>query len=100
MDGVSGYGWVVAAVAFAATLAAVVVLAVRLLRVRRMLGDTGIPMSRKVLFWGALLYLVSPADLLPDPVLLDDIGILLAALRFLPRPGTRARERQEPGRTA
>ncbi|GHE25921.1 MULTISPECIES: YkvA family protein [Streptomyces] len=99
MDGMSGYWWVIAAVLFAATLALAVVLAVRLFRARRMLGDSGIPMSRKVLFWGALLYLVSPADLLPDPILLDDIGILLAALRALQRSGTPAPEK-EPGRTA
>ncbi|MCM1949410.1 YkvA family protein [Streptomyces sp. G2] len=97
MDGMSGYWWVIAAVLFAATLALAVVLAVRLFRARRMLGDSGIPMSRKVLFWGALLYLVSPADLLPDPILLDDIGILLAALRALQRSGT---PEKEPGRTA
>ncbi|MFJ8128591.1 YkvA family protein [Streptomyces hydrogenans] len=99
MDGMSGYWWVIAAVLFAATLALAVVLAVRLFRARRMLGDSGIPMSRKVLFWGALLYLVSPADLLPDPILLDDIGILLAALRALQRPGTPSTEK-EPDRTA
>ncbi|MER5739306.1 YkvA family protein [Streptomyces sp. NPDC002262] len=97
MDGVSGFWWAVAAVVFAATLAVAVVLAVRLARARRTLGDSGVPMSRKVLFWGALLYLVSPADLLPDPVLLDDIGVLLAALRSLHRAGAQARE---PGRTA
>ncbi|MFE1345793.1 YkvA family protein [Streptomyces sp. NPDC058757] len=99
MDGVSGFWWAVAAVVFAATLAVAVVLAVRLARARRTLGDSGVPMSRKVLFWGALLYLVSPADLLPDPVLLDDIGVLLAALRSLHRAGARAQAR-EPGRTA
>ncbi|KPC76783.1 membrane protein, partial [Streptomyces sp. NRRL WC-3753] len=32
---------------------------------------------------GALLYVLSPVDLLPDPVLLDDIGVLLLALRSL-----------------
>ncbi|MFE5796414.1 YkvA family protein [Streptomyces sp. NPDC056503] len=101
MDGTSGwYWWAGAAVVFAVTLSVAVVLAVRLFRARRMLGDSGVPMSRKVLFWGALLYLVSPADLLPDPVLLDDIGILLAALRSLHRAGTRAEDDREPGRTA
>ncbi|WP_282696601.1 YkvA family protein [Streptomyces sp. CC208A] len=98
MDGTSVFWWVAAAVVVAATLAVAVVLAVRLVRARRLLGDSGIPMSRKVLFWGALLYLVSPADLLPDPVLLDDIGILLAALRSLKQAGARA-DAREPGGT-
>lgn len=30
-----------------------------------------------------MLYTVSPVDLIPDPVYLDDIGILLLALRSL-----------------
>ncbi|NUK13016.1 DUF1232 domain-containing protein, partial [Streptomyces lunaelactis] len=70
--------WVVAAVA-AALIATTVVLAglllVRLVRTRRLLRDAGIPVENKVIFWGALIYLASPVDLLPDPVLLDDIGV-------------------------
>jgi uncharacterized membrane protein YkvA (DUF1232 family) len=34
-------------------------------------------------FWGAVAYLLLPADLLPDPVYLDDIAVLLLALRSL-----------------
>ncbi|NUK00433.1 DUF1232 domain-containing protein [Streptomyces lunaelactis] len=78
--------WVVAAVA-AALIATTVVLAglllVRLVRTRRLLRDAGIPVENKVIFWGALIYLASPVDLLPDPVLLDDIGVLLLAVRSL-----------------
>jgi uncharacterized membrane protein YkvA (DUF1232 family) len=36
-------------------------------------------------FWGAVAYFVLPADLVPDPVYLDDIGVLLLALRTLRR---------------
>ncbi|MEU3400601.1 YkvA family protein [Streptomyces filamentosus] len=97
MEHTSTIWWVAAAIAVAATLAIAVVLAVRLVRARRMLGDSGIPMSRKVLFWGALVYLVSPADLLPDPILLDDIGVLLAALRALHQAGARAGVREPDG---
>ncbi|MET7619125.1 DUF1232 domain-containing protein [Streptomyces sp. NPDC005408] len=78
--------WLVVALA-AVLVAATVVLAgmllVRLLRARRRLRDAGIPVENKVIFWGALIYLASPVDLLPDPVLLDDIGFLLLALRSL-----------------
>lgn len=87
MDGVSGIWWVVAAVVVVGTLVVAVVLAVRLFRARKLLSDAGVPLSRKLLFWGALLYLVSPVDLLPDPVLLDDIGLLLVALRSLHQAG-------------
>ncbi|WP_425276162.1 DUF1232 domain-containing protein [Streptomyces murinus] len=35
------------------------------------------------MFWGAVAYLLLPTDLLPDPIYLDDIGVLLLALRSL-----------------
>ncbi|MFF3456722.1 YkvA family protein [Streptomyces sp. NPDC002730] len=78
--------WVVVAVAtvlIATTVVLAGVLVVRLVKARRQLRDAGIPMENKAVFWGALIYLVSPVDLLPDPVLLDDIGFLLLALRSL-----------------
>ncbi|WP_380282373.1 DUF1232 domain-containing protein [Kitasatospora purpeofusca] len=82
MDG-SGVLWWVTGAVVAATLAVAVVLAVKLVRARKLLASTGIPMSAKVLFWASIAYLVSPVDLLPDPILLDDIGLLLVALRTL-----------------
>ncbi|MFE6870445.1 YkvA family protein [Kitasatospora sp. NPDC057692] len=82
MDGGSVLWWVVGALA-AASLAIAVVLVVKLVRTRRLLASTGVPMSAKFLFWASIAYLISPVDLLPDPVLLDDIGLLLVALRTL-----------------
>ncbi|WP_033211674.1 DUF1232 domain-containing protein [Kitasatospora phosalacinea] len=82
-EGTSALLWTAAAVFLVATLAAAVVLVVKLVRTRRLLADTGIPMSKKALFWAAIVYLVFPVDLLPDPVLLDDLGVLLLALRSL-----------------
>ncbi|WP_030900882.1 YkvA family protein [Streptomyces sp. NRRL F-5126] len=74
-----------------AVLAVAVALAVRLVRTRRMLRSAGLPTGRRWVFWAALVYLVLPTDLLPDPVYLDDVGVLLVALRALtatpmPRP--------------
>jgi len=60
-----------------------VALLVRLVRTRRDLRRAGLPAGPKWVFWGAVLYLVLPTDLLPDPVYLDDIGVLLLALRSL-----------------
>ncbi|MFG3053529.1 YkvA family protein [Kitasatospora sp. NPDC048239] len=88
MDGTSVFWWVAAGLV-AVTAVVAVVLVVKLIRVRRLLGATGIPMSTKVLFWASIAYLVSPVDLLPDPVLLDDIGFLLVALRALGKAGLR-----------
>ncbi|MEU6895404.1 YkvA family protein [Streptomyces sp. NPDC046557] len=59
------------------------VLLVRVFKARRLLLDAGIPLRDKALFWVAVLYTVSPVDLIPDPVYLDDIGVLLLALRSL-----------------
>ncbi|MFE2560259.1 YkvA family protein [Streptomyces sp. NPDC059352] len=59
------------------------VLLVRVFRARRLLLDSGVPLRSKALFWAAVVYTVSPIDLIPDPVYLDDIGVLLVALRAL-----------------
>ncbi|MEU1348283.1 YkvA family protein [Streptomyces sp. NPDC005795] len=58
-------------------------LLLRVLRARKLLADAGIPLRDKALVWAAVIYTVSPVDLLPDPVYLDDIGFLLLALRSL-----------------
>ncbi|MFB7935597.1 YkvA family protein [Streptomyces sp. NPDC056049] len=71
---------VVLAVAAAATAA---VLLVRVFRARKILLDAGVPLRSKALFWAAVVYTISPLDLVPDPVYLDDIGVLLVALRAL-----------------
>jgi uncharacterized membrane protein YkvA (DUF1232 family) len=74
---------VVAVVLAALVLAVAVGLLVRLVRTRRGLRRAGLPTGPRWVFWGALLYFVLPTDLVPDPVDLDDIGVLLLALRTL-----------------
>ncbi|MBQ0983051.1 DUF1232 domain-containing protein [Streptomyces sp. F63] len=64
-------------------LAVAAVLAVKLVRTYRMLRSQDTPVGDKLLFWGAIVYTVFPVDLLPDPVYLDDIGLLLGALHHL-----------------
>jgi uncharacterized membrane protein YkvA (DUF1232 family) len=76
---------VVMAVAAVALFAAAAAVLTRLIRTRRGLRRAGLPTGPRWVFWGAVLYFVFPADLLPDPVYLDDIGILLLALRSLRR---------------
>ncbi|MFE3637738.1 DUF1232 domain-containing protein [Streptomyces sp. NPDC059168] len=76
--------WLVIGAVVAAVLLAVAVgLLVRLVRARRTLRQAGLPTGPKWVFWGAVAYLVLPTDLLPDPVYLDDIAVLLLALRSL-----------------
>ncbi|MFH8487095.1 DUF1232 domain-containing protein [Streptomyces longisporoflavus] len=74
---------VVGAILAVATLGVAIALAVRLVRTRRTLRAAGLPVERQWVFWGAIAYLVLPADLLPDPVFIDDIGVLLLALRSM-----------------
>ncbi|MFC8124029.1 DUF1232 domain-containing protein [Streptomyces sp. NPDC057302] len=74
---------VAGAVLVVATLAVAITLLVRLIRTRRTLRAAGLPVERQWVFWGAIAYLVLPADLLPDPVFLDDIGVLVLALRSM-----------------
>jgi uncharacterized membrane protein YkvA (DUF1232 family) len=78
--------FVVAVILAALVLAVAIALLVRLVRARRTLRRAGLPTGPRWVFWGALLYFVLPTDLLPDPVYLDDIGVLLLALRSLRAP--------------
>ncbi|MEU8679233.1 YkvA family protein [Streptomyces sp. NPDC048560] len=77
-------GWLIlAAVLVLLTVGVAAVLLVRVLRARKLLLDAGIPLRNKALVWAAVIYTVSPVDLLPDPVYLDDIGFLMLTLRSL-----------------
>ncbi|OLZ74576.1 hypothetical protein AV521_02805 [Streptomyces sp. IMTB 2501] len=74
---------VIAVVVAAGLLAVALALLVRLVRARRTLLRAGLPTGPRWVFWGAVAYLLLPTDLLPDPVYLDDIAVLLLALRSL-----------------
>ncbi|MFG2359520.1 DUF1232 domain-containing protein [Streptomyces sp. NPDC048521] len=74
---------VIAVVVAAVLLAVAVGLLLRLVRARRTLRRAGLPTGPRWVFWGAVAYLLLPTDLLPDPVYLDDIGVLVLALRSL-----------------
>ncbi|MFE7776279.1 YkvA family protein [Streptomyces sp. NPDC057445] len=80
MDGV--LWWILGAVVLATAVCAAWLL-FRVVSARRVLLDAGVPFRDKALFWAAVLYTVSPLDVLPDPVYLDDIGVLVVALRAL-----------------
>jgi uncharacterized membrane protein YkvA (DUF1232 family) len=81
---------VIGAVLAAALLGGAVLVLVRLVRARRGLRRAGLPTGPRWVFWGAVLYFVLPTDLLPDPVYLDDIGVLLLALRSVRHAPDRA----------
>jgi len=77
------------------TLIVAIKFALRLLATKRMLGELGT--GGKVAFYGALLYTIFPVDLLPDPIYLDDIGVLATALAVLTKT-LHARRRHTPGK--
>jgi hypothetical protein len=83
--GMSREAWIAIAVLggilAVATLIGAIVLAVRVWRTRKMLGELGA--GGKVAFYGALAYTIFPVDVLPDPIYLDDMGILAGALLYL-----------------
>ncbi|MFJ6755112.1 MULTISPECIES: DUF1232 domain-containing protein [unclassified Streptomyces] len=86
-------------IAVGLAIAAAVLLA-RVFKARRLLLDAGIPLRDKALFWVAVIYTVSPVDLIPDPVYLDDIGLLLLALRSLHAAAGAVRTTKEPDAVA
>ncbi len=94
----SGEAWALVAALVVAigvvTLVFAIRMAKRLIITRRALGDLGL--EGTVAFYGALIYTISPIDLLPDPIFLDDIGVLAAALFFL--TNKLQERRQVPGR--
>ncbi|TLQ42734.1 YkvA family protein [Streptomyces marianii] len=94
MDG-SALWWVLGAITLATAIGAGWLL-LRVVRARRTLVDAGMPVRDKALFWAAVLYTVSPVDLLPDPVYVDDIGVLVLALRAL-QTAARGAAREKPG---
>ncbi|MGS2615546.1 hypothetical protein ACVCAH_13640 [Micromonospora sp. LZ34] len=89
--------WLIVAVVgvlVVAMLAGAVWLAVRVVRARRLLGDLG--GGGKVAFYGALIYAIFPVDLLPDPIYLDDMGVLAGALIYLTRLAAKRRAAARP----
>ncbi|MEW2384781.1 YkvA family protein [Micromonospora sp. NPDC047707] len=75
--------WLILGVVAVATLVGAVLLAIRVFRMRRMLGDLGV--GGRVAFYGALIYTILPVDVLPDPIYLDDMAVLAGTLLYLGR---------------
>ena len=74
---------VLLAVVVLALFVVALVLLVRFWRLRRQLET--LPGGARWAFWGAVVYTLFPIDVLPDPVVVDDIGVLLASSAFLHR---------------
>jgi len=84
------WGWdllsalgVAAVVLVVVTAVVVLVLAITMIRRHRKVHQPGVPVSAKVSYYGSLVYALLPVDLLPDPILVDDIGVLATALLYV-----------------
>jgi uncharacterized membrane protein YkvA (DUF1232 family) len=95
--GMSRDGWtiliVIGVIVAVATLIGALILVVRVWRTRKLLVDLGT--GGKVAFYGALIYTIFPIDLLPDPIYLDDMGVLAGALVYLTRLYQKRRAQQQ-----
>lgn len=54
-----------------------------LVRKYRLVRRPETPFSTKFAFWSSLAYTIFPLDLLPDPIYLDDVGVLLGGLIYV-----------------
>jgi hypothetical protein len=92
-DGGLSLAWiaiiVLCVVLVVAMLVGAIALAIRLVRTRRLLTDLGA--GGKIAFYGALIYTIFPIDLLPDPIYLDDVGVLTGALIYLTKLANKRR---------
>ena len=99
-DGGLSLAWiaiiVLCVVLVVAMLVGAITLAIRLVRTRRLLTDLGA--GGKIAFYGALIYTIFPIDLLPDPIYLDDVGVLTGALIYLTKLANKRRAEQWPMR--
>jgi uncharacterized membrane protein YkvA (DUF1232 family) len=73
------------------TAVVVVVLVVTLVRKHRQVNRPETPLPVKLSYYASIAYAVFPVDLLPDPLLIDDIGVLAAALVYVSRALRRLR---------
>ncbi|MGN9774574.1 hypothetical protein ACTMS0_02145 [Micromonospora sp. H33] len=89
--------WLILGVVAVVTLVGAVLLAIRVFRMRRMLGSLGV--GGRVAFYGALVYTILPVDVLPDPIYLDDMAVLAGTLLYLGRlvRQRRTAHRADPG---
>ncbi|MCD0449963.1 DUF1232 domain-containing protein [Actinocorallia sp. API 0066] len=82
-DGWWPWAVLVAVLVVLGTLFFVVRALIRLRSLRGFVHERNSPATAKAAYYGAWIYALSPIDLLPDPILLDDVGIVLAAIATL-----------------
>ncbi|MFG2044372.1 DUF1232 domain-containing protein [Dactylosporangium sp. NPDC048998] len=85
--------FVIGALLLIAVMVLAIVLAIRVWKTGKYLQSMGL--GGKWVLWGAIIYTVCPIDLLPDPIYIDDVGVLGGALIYLSRLAAKARQNQQ-----
>jgi len=70
----------------------------RLHRLRGFVRSPDSPGTAKAAYYAAWVYAISPIDFLPDPILIDDIGVVLACVAALEQMARRRRSTITPPR--
>jgi uncharacterized membrane protein YkvA (DUF1232 family) len=81
----STFALIVIAVVVVAMIVVAGYFLIRLLRSFKVVHSQLMPLGGKLAFWGALAYVVLPIDVLPDPLLIDDIALMAVALSYIGR---------------
>jgi Protein of unknown function (DUF1232) len=76
---------VVVGIMLIAVFGAFVFMLVKFVKLGKTIHSDLMPLKGKIAFWTGLAYAISPLDLLPDPIYLDDIGILIGCAVYLTR---------------
>jgi hypothetical protein len=58
-------------------------LVVKVIRKYRLVMRPDVPVAAKITFFASIAYTIFPIDLLPDPILIDDIAVLIGTLTYL-----------------
>lgn len=69
-------------------------LLVKLVKKHREVNRPDTPFSAKFVYYASLVYAIFPIDLLPDPALIDDIGVLAGSLFYVSRVVKKLRGRR------
>ena len=76
---------VLAVIIIVAMFVLALVFFIKFVRTFKLVRSQLMPLGGKVAFWATLVYLISPFDILPDPLLFDDIAVLAGAITYISR---------------
>lgn len=70
-------------------------LLVKLVMKHRQVNQPDTPFVAKFVYYASIVYAICPIDLLPDPALIDDIGVLAGSLLYVSRVIKKRKDRAQ-----